>query len=203
MMIGTRIMKWLLRFAILCSWGPLLAGIATVMAYYFVDSSALESLGGLTILAGWRLFLPGLVSLIVYRILGRLGKGDIARASWVALLILFLNFPAAFVCTLSAGWISGRRYRVYIENRSGEAFSDIRLDAAGKEKSLADVPGGESDRKWFYVRREGQLILRGTLGDTMIDEVLDDTLVRDQGETLYVTIDSEGRISSQGPASGS
>jgi hypothetical protein len=195
MMVGTRMMMWLLRIALLCGSGPLIVGVGTVVVYYFVDAGLLESVGLWTIVVGVWLAPVGLVSLIVYWILGRMGKGDITRASWIALLILILNFPAALVCFASAGRISDSRYHVVVENRSGETFSDVRLDVAGKDKRMRDVPSEGDADTWFYVRREGQLALRGRLGNEMIDQVIDETLVRNQGERIIVTISPDGDLS--------
>ena len=185
-------MKSSVRLAFLCGLSPLVAGILVLIAYYFMDATGLESLGFTVIMAGVLLFLPvGLLSLIVHWVLGWMGKGDIARASWVALLILVLNFPAAYMCIVSAGRISDSRYRVTIWNWSGETLSELQLVTDSKRIALGELPTKQRLGLWFYVRDDDELSLEGKLGDESIKQVLVTDL---KWGYLSVTIGPDGEI---------
>ncbi|MHC4563105.1 MAG: hypothetical protein ACYS8X_10070 [Planctomycetota bacterium] len=190
-------MKPWLILAVICGVLPLVAGLIVLSTYCFVDSEELAAFGVVIIVIGFGLFLLGLLGLSLYvwsaRRAGRKG-GDYGWPAALALVVLLANFPAAFLSLVAGAKIDGARYRVYVINTASKPIQMCHLVGGGVDIDLKTIPAKSQVTQWFFVRRDSQLMLTGQFEGHRIEQAVDRTLRRWEGEELYITVEDDGDV---------
>jgi len=136
----------------LCALFSLTVGTTIYTAWRFTHLDWLMGAGMLWLLTGSLLTLGGFVFL-------RNCRGRIRGIT----LLLLLNFPVAFLCTISAIDVY-TRIEVIVVNASNVPLTNLKLHCAGEVIELPDLPPGRGVARVIRPRGDGDLQIEYTAG---------------------------------------
>jgi hypothetical protein len=168
-------------------------GVSIFLLWVVTRRGALIPVGIYTILGGLVCFVAGVIALVRFWRLGRrvpdLPRTRLRRSVLVAALLLLSNFPAAGAIVYAAAAIESC-YAVTVRNVSGRRIENARVFGGGCDVSFGAVGPGESTRRWFWVEREGSLMLDVDGKET----VLDGYVCAGMGGRVTATIRTDGAV---------
>lgn len=192
------------RVALACGALPLVAGTSIFLLWLVFRWEWLVNAGGVTIGIGSFLFVLGTIVLTGFSVQTRrcpeLPRRRVRRMTIGAALLLLANFPVAGgIVAASLAVVSC--YTVVVENHSPSSLEAVSISGGGCKVDFGHLSPGGSRRRWFWVRHDGQLILRAASVDTIIKRTVDGYVTNGLGAYRKITIEP-GAVISVADASG-
>lgn len=184
-----------LAVALACGALPLLAGIATFVAWVYTRADWLPPAGVVVMGVGVVLFLVGIGALIRHVRSARRTADAPRRPRMLAVVLigglLFVNFPAAAVLTYLVLAIESS-YTVVVCNQTGCELTDVRVEGGGCNADFGSIAPGDSERRVFWVRHDGHLELTAREGAHTRSKIIDEYVTNSLGGHTTVTIHPNG-----------
>jgi hypothetical protein len=149
-------MNVLYRIALLSGLIPLSLGVGIFGLWLLTRSSWLEVAGLMNLGLGLVLFVAGIVCWIVYVVKVRREGSRFRLRMLVPLLVLLVNFPAAFAIVYTVDYINSTSTLI-VENRSSQEISGLRLSERDRVYSVGSVPAGGRIKRGFHFVFEGSV----------------------------------------------
>jgi hypothetical protein len=170
---------------------PLLAGAIIYRGWIVTKVTApwIVFAGVMTTVIGFCFVVTGLVLLYI-----RWPNGSASKlSSWLTLVLLLSNFPAAAFCYRSA-WSRMTAHHLTAVNRSGRTIRSLRLSGPGVAEALGPISPGAQAETVYWPQRKGEVTYaieweRSTstgLAEGYVDPGL--------GASFYLIVDHDGRV---------
>ena len=186
------------RIVLVCGGLPLVAGTVVFLLWLVGRQDWLMVAGVFIIGTGGLLFVVGGVILTGFWALAR--RAPCFSRAWAhrmtvgAALLLLANFPVAAAFTAAAVRVI-ECYNVAIENGSGFALDAVHVSGGGCKVDFGRIAPGATRRRWFWIQREGELVLHATRGGVPVEEVVDGYVTGGMGARKLVVIGPAGSVS--------
>ena len=149
------------RLAYIAAVVPMLCGISVFILWLTTGAHVFVTLGMLTILGGFVLFLAGVIFLSIYAAQLRRAERSIGRI-WRPAILLALNFPLAIAFTVLAAIMTDYT-RITVVNDSDHTISHITI-AGEAADSIDGVKPHSRAGKWVKIQGEGEITFNATVG---------------------------------------
>ena len=169
--------RYLVRWALWFGALPLVTGVSITIAWVRTEADWLVSAGLFNIAIGLLLFMVGLLALGSAWLDTRQSSEKLPpgtrRKAWLAWILLFANFPAAFSC-ISTVFLIESSYSIRVENQSQDTITELELWGAGTERAFGTLTPNTSKRRRLYFKSDGALRFRAKRnGKNIAGPVLD------------------------------